>query len=257
VAFRDDRDAQLERAAALERENARLKHELARRERADAERAAAEVARSAEVEARSRELGSARQALDRDNAALREQLARARGPGLARRVLRRIAALKLPEPRGDGGFARAALVCWRLYVPVLLGLAIPAMAVGTTSRWALVGFALGAPVLAVLVLLVPWALGRRRRGTAATLAGAALGVAASAAFVAPAVARDLGHLPLHLAAPLVATVLLLVTRTARGRELLPLVLFTPLLALPHPGHIWAWVACIFMANRLATPETTR
>lgn len=89
MAFRDDRDAQPARAVALERENARLKAELERRD-VEAERSLAEA------EARGRAAAGATARPDaaplaEENAALRDELARARGPGLARRIATRIA----------------------------------------------------------------------------------------------------------------------------------------------------------------------
>ena len=231
MAFRDDRDAQLHRADALERENERLRQRLAEREAADA--SAAE--------------------LEQENASLRDQLVRARGPGLARRILARIAALRLPEPRTDGGYAAAALTGWRLYLPVVVALAIPAVVAGGASAWALAGFAVGAPALALLFSLVPWALNRRRRANAGLATGAAIGIATSVGFCFPLVA-GFAHFKAGLVAVGVGTVLLFVTRGAPVRGFPYMVLpFVVTILFPHPGHLLVWFGFAMLGASLADP----
>ncbi len=254
MAFRDDRDAQLRRAEALERENARLREKLAERERAEGARAAEEEARARAVEDARRSAAE----LDRKNASLREQLARARGPGLARRIVARLAALRLPEPRTDGEFLAGALVCWRMYVPVLVGLTLPALVAGGHRAWALLVFAIGVPVVTGLALAVPWWLRRRRRVTAGMVTGIVIGIGMSLAVAAPLI-TERSFVPVASVGGLVITFALwLVCRAVRWSDVnevgVPLFgLAGALMLFPHPVHLPIWFGFGVLGARLSDP----
>lgn len=255
MAFRDDRDAQLRRAEALERENARLREKLAERERAEGARAAAEEARARAVEDARRSAAE----LDRKNAALREQLARARGPGLARRIVARLAALRLAEPRTDGDFLAGAVVCWRLLVPVLIGLTLPAVVAGGHRAWALLALAIGVPVVAGLALAVPWWLRRRRRVTAGLVTGAVIGMGTSLAVAVP-LFSERSFVPAASIGGLAITFgLWLVTRAVRWSDVkevgVPIFgLAGGLMLFPHPIHILIWFGFAVLGARLSDPS---
>ena len=251
MAFRDDRDAQLARAEALDRENERLREELARREAG-----AADAVREAEARGRADGASSAETdaaPLEEENAQLRAKLARARGPGLGRRVASRIAALRLAEPPAETGFWRAADQAWRLYLPMLAGLTLPAASLGGRTAWATLLFAVGAPALAALVLAGAWWLRRRRPVVAGAIAGAALGPACSLALAAP-LSSGTGLRLEGVGAIAIAIVLMLVTRTLRFRDLrFPWFILAPLRLMPLPFQLMSWFGFGHLGARLVDP----
>ncbi|MCB9574473.1 MAG: hypothetical protein H6709_20550 [Kofleriaceae bacterium] len=258
MSYRDDHDAALRRAEALERDNARLRADLAERAAApDRTPAARDADADADADARLA-------ALERDNAALREQLARARGPGVLRRFGAWLAALRLPEPRGDGGFARGALRAWRLYVPVTVGLAVQAAGFGRGAGWVLAAFAAGTPVLAAVLLAVAWLLGRRHGVVGGLTAGIALAITTTAALFAQIYVAHGEAIPVidlfrsTTVGGVVATVLLLITRGVPPRDLLgPQLLVLLVLAIPSPVFGWLFWAFPVWGARLVDPDFKR
>jgi hypothetical protein len=261
MAFRDDREAQLARAEALDRENRRLREELAERERALAEAESDDDAVASD-NLRLRQQLAQKEQRERE---LREALARERGPGLLVRIGRRIAALRLPEPSGDGGYWSAALSTWRLYVPLAIAAAIPALAVGGLTATVLAVAVVATPILAGLLAAIPWLLGRRRRVNGAAAGGIAIGLLASAVcvtanVVAVAAGPGVGQ---HTVVPSVIAIyaaipLLLICRGIRAREFPWLVLpFAWLFQLPHPLHLIGVMAFAMWAGRLVDPDYWR
>ncbi|MCB9560711.1 MAG: hypothetical protein H6708_09915 [Kofleriaceae bacterium] len=195
---------------------------------------------------------------------LREQLARARGPGVLRRFGARLAALRLPEPRGDGGFARGALRAWRLYAPVTVGLAVQAAGFGRGAGWVLAAFAAGTPVLAAVLLAVAWLLGRRHGVVGGLTAGIALAITTTAALFAQIYVAHGEAIPVidlfrsTTVGGVVATVLLLITRGVPPRDLLgPQLLVLLVLAIPSPVFGWLFWAFPVWGARLVDPDFKR
>ncbi len=265
MAFRDDRDAQLARAAALERENRRLEEELARHK---AEAAAAAEAMAA-AEARGRAAGErerqaaahdARARLAEENAELREELERARGPGLLRRTAAWIAGLRLERPSGDGGYWRTALLAWRIHVPVVAGLLVTAPFLGTRAVLLALLAPVAAAALAAIVLAVPWLLRRRRSDVAGGIAGAAIGPVVSLALVDRMLDGEMStSMYLTMGAVVVALAGMLLTRAVSWSESLALgLIFSPILALPTPAHFLVWMALAVAGSELAqAPDASR
>lgn len=259
MAFRDDRDAQLARAEALDRENRRLREELAERERALAEAESDDDA----VARDNRRLREALEKQEKRERELREKLALERGPGLLVRIGSRIASLRLPEPTGQDGYWRAALSTWRLYAPIALAGALPTIAIGGTTAYALAAAAIGTPILAALFAAIPWVLRRRRHANAGAACGTAIGLFASAVCLLPnvvAVYEGPGVTgdtiwPPALAVYLMVMLLWLFRALPRMEPstllfCLPWLIF---MLLPHPLHLAAVFVFALFGLRLADP----
>jgi hypothetical protein len=257
MAFRDDRDAQLARAEALDRENRRLREELAERERALAEAERDDDAVASD-NLRLRQQLEQKEQRERE---LREALARERGPGLLVRIGRRIAALRLAEPSGEGGYWSAALSTWRLYVPVVAALSIPAVVFDGSIRLTLIALGAVTPLVAALLASSLWLLNRRRRTTAAAGCSLVIGLFAAAAWLAPTAimmarrSMDLNALLSSVVAVYLTIALLHLTRGVRlGAIPLWLLPIAFLAVWPTPASLWVILGFTLWGGRLADPR---
>ncbi len=248
MGFRDDREAQFRRAEALARENRELRDAL--RER-DAEPAGDD---DAEQVAR----------LERENARLRRRLDAAGGPGLARRVVRRLASLSLPQAAPQPGYARAVALTWRLYAGMVPAFAIPAAVYGRPFWLALAVYATATPIAVTVVALGARGLGATRvQGAAA--AGLVIGIVAMGTVAWSYSTSILGDMPAgeaiaaRRAVPLGACLYACVASlhllgATHGREHYWWIPFAPVFALPLPHYVFAIGAFRMWGGRLVDPS---
>jgi hypothetical protein len=173
MAFRDDGDALLARAEALERENERLKEQLEEAEREDGD----DERQAAEKKAAEQRAAAAEEELKR----VKRELQEAKGPSLAQRASARVkaAAAKVRPGPVEGGYWAAATVAWRTWIAgVVLLVVAAAIGADMTAALAAAVYAVGAPVAAAVFAFFPWLAGYRQRKVAAGAAGLAIALSA-------------------------------------------------------------------------------